>query len=44
MGGQHARYDYETKVATASAAVDGSMPRPEAMELFGIASTTPLKR
>lgn len=44
MGGKHARYDYETKVAAASAVVDGGMPKTEAMERFGIASATPLKQ
>ena len=44
MGGKQARYDYETKVAAASAVVDGGMPKPEAMERFGIASATPLKQ
>ena len=44
MGGGQARYDYETKVAAASAVVDGGMAKPEAMERFGIASATPLKQ
>lgn len=44
MGKAHARYDYETKVAAASAVVDGGMAKPEAMERFGIASLSPLKR
>ena len=43
MGGQQAKYDYETKVAAASAVVDGGMSKPEAMVRFGIASATPLK-
>ena len=43
MGGQQARYDYATKVAAASAVVDGGMSKPEAMVRFGIASATPLK-
>ena len=43
MGGQQARYDYETKVAAARAVVDGGMSKPEAMVRFGIASATPLK-
>ena len=43
MGVKHARYDYETKVAAASAVVDGGMSKPEAMVRFGIASATPLK-
>ena len=42
MGGKQARYDYETKVAAASAVVDGGMARPEAMRRFGIASSSPL--
>ena len=37
MGGRQARYDFETKVAAASAVVDGGMAKPEAMERFGIA-------
>ena len=44
MGVKHARYDYETKVAAASAVVDGGMSKPEAMVRFGIASATPLKQ
>lgn len=44
MGGQQAKYDYETKVAAASAVVDGGMSKPEAMVRFGIASATPLKQ
>ena len=44
MGGQQARYDYETKVAAARAVVDGGMSKPEAMVHFGIASATPLKQ
>ena len=43
MGIKQARYDYETKVAAASAVVDGGMSKPEAMVRFGIASATPLK-
>lgn len=43
MGVKQARYDYETKVAAASAVVDGGMSKPEAMVRFGIASATPLK-
>ena len=35
MGKKHARYDFETKVAAASAVVDGGMGKPEAMERFG---------
>ena len=42
MGKTHARYDFKTKVAAASAVVDGGMPRPEAMRRFGIASRSPL--
>lgn len=42
--GTHRRYDFETKVAAASAVVDGGMPRPEAMARFGIASKSPLDR
>ena len=42
MGVKQARYDYETKVAAASAVVDGGMSKPEAMVRFGIASATPL--
>lgn len=44
MGGKQARYDYETKVAAASAVVDGGMSKPEAMARFGIASATPPKQ
>ena len=44
MGEKHARYDFETKVAAARAVVEGGMAKPEAMERFGIASATPLKR
>lgn len=44
MGAKRARYDYETKVAAASAVVDGGMSKPEAMVRFGIASATPLKK
>ncbi|WP_232212183.1 helix-turn-helix domain-containing protein [Collinsella stercoris] len=40
--GSHRTYDYETKVAAASAVVDGGMAKPEAMALFGIASASPL--
>ena len=42
MGGKQRTYDYETKVAAASAVVDGGMSKPEAMVRFGIASATPL--
>lgn len=44
MGKTHARYDFETKVAAAKAVVDDGMARPEAMERFGIASSSPLDR
>ena len=44
MGVKHTRYDYETKVAAATAVVDGGMSKPEAMMHFGIASATPLKQ
>lgn len=44
MGKKQTRYDYETKVAAASAVVDGGMSKPEAMGRFGIASATPLKQ
>lgn len=43
MGESHATYDFETKVAAASAVVDGGMGKPEAMARFGIASLSPLK-
>ena len=43
MGGTR-NYDYETKVAAASAVVDGGMAKPEAMARFGIASASPLDR
>ena len=43
MGKAHARYDLETKVAAASAVVDGGMGKPEAMARFGIASLSSLK-
>ena len=42
MGKTHARYDFETKVAAARAVVDDGMAKPEAMERFGIASSSPL--
>ena len=41
--GTHRRYDYETKVAAASAVVDGGLSKPEAMARFGIASESPLR-
>ena len=44
MDGRRARYDFETKVAAASAVVDGGMAKPEAMDRFGIASATSLKQ
>ena len=44
MGVKRAKYDYETKVAAASAVVDGGMSKPEAMVRFGIASATSLKK
>lgn len=43
VGRKYARYSYETKLAAARTVVDGGMTRAEAMEGFGIASTTPLK-
>lgn len=43
MGRKYARYSYETKLAAARTVVDGGMTWAEAMEGFGIASTTPLK-
>ena len=44
MGKTHARYDFETKVAAASAVVDGGMAKTEAMARYGIASLSPLKQ
>ncbi len=44
MGKTHARYDFETKVAAASAVVDGGMAETEAMARYGIASLSPLKQ
>lgn len=44
MGKTHARYDYGTKVAAASAVVDGGMAKTEAMARYGIASLSPLKQ
>lgn len=44
MGRTRARYDYVTKVAAARAVVDDGMAKPEAMERFGIASSSPLDR
>ena len=43
MGEKSTAYGYETKVAAARAVVDEGMTKAEAMERFGIASTTPLK-
>ena len=43
MGKNHTVYSFETKVAAARAVVDEGMSKAEAMERFGIASTTPLK-
>lgn len=42
MGKTKRSYDYETKVAAASAVVDGGMAKPEAMARFGIGSSSPL--
>ena len=44
MGESHATYDFETKVASASAVVGGGMGKPEAMARFGMASATPPKQ
>ena len=44
MGETQRAYDYGTKVAAASAVVDGGMAKPEAMARFGIASRSPLDR
>lgn len=41
--GSRRTYDYETKVAAASAVVDGGASKPEAMGRFGIASVKPLE-
>ena len=43
VGRKYTRYSYEAKLAAARTVVDGGMTRAEAMEGFGIASTTPLK-
>ena len=43
MGKSHTRYSRETKVAAASAVVDGGRPKPEVMAELGIASLAPLK-
>lgn len=40
--GRNRTYDWETKVAAASAAVDFGKPRSEVMRRFGIASRSPL--
>lgn len=42
MGTAHREYDFETKVAAASAVVDLGRPKPEVMAEFGIASKSPL--
>lgn len=42
MGKSHASYGWETKVAAASAVVDGGRPKPEVMAELGIASLAPL--
>ena len=44
MGETQRAYDYGTKVAAASAVVDGGMAKPEVMARFGIASRSPLDR
>ena len=44
MGKAHTRYGFETKVAAASAVVDGGMAKAEAMARYGIASLSPLKQ
>lgn len=43
MGKRSAVYSFETKVAAARAVVHEGMTKADAMERFGIASTTPLK-
>ena len=43
MGKSHTRYGWETKVAAASAVVDGGRPKPEVMAELGIVSLAPLK-
>lgn len=43
VGRKYTRYSYEAKLAAARTVVDGGMTRAEAMEGFGIASTTPPK-
>lgn len=42
MGSTHRKYDFETKLAAASAVVDSGMAKPDAMKRFGIASIGPL--
>ena len=42
MGGKRS-YDWETKVAAASAVVDSGREKPEVMREFGIASKSPLE-
>lgn len=44
MERKHTAYGFETKVAAASAVVDGGMAKPEAMERFGVVSANPLDR
>lgn len=41
--GSNKEYDFETRVAAARAVVEGGRSRTEAMEEFGIASTSTLK-
>lgn len=43
MGKTRRRYDFETKVAAASAVVDRGMTKAAAMERFGVASLSPLE-
>ena len=44
MGKEHARYDFETKVAAARAVVEGEMTVVEAMAAYGVASRSPLNK
>ena len=44
MGANHNRYDYETKVAAASAVVDRGLAKAEAMAAFGITSLASLEK
>ena len=44
MGKTKRSYDHETKVAAASAVVDGGMAKAEAMARFGVVSSSPLDR